>query len=180
LLDSLASRLVSTRPRQKVLGVILDSDPDGVRPDQAVQSRLQQIATRAGAFSPLPTVFPERGLIVDPHPNRPDANRLPRLGIWLMPNNRVLGMLEDLLMALQLNGESFRTLRPSARPFSNGWAISLRWVIVCRVSEPADASRGRLSTGSRAEQLADRAPSGGDQESSTTGNSLRRSARAIA
>lgn len=98
VLDSLASRIVSTRPRQKVLGLILDADIEGLRPDQVIQSRLDQLAARVGTYYPLPTVFPERGLILEPLASRPEADRLPRLGVWLMPNNKAYGMFEDLLM----------------------------------------------------------------------------------
>jgi hypothetical protein len=98
VLDSLASRIVSSRPKQKVLGLILDSDIEGVRPEQVIQSRLDQLAARAGTYYPVPDVFPGEGLIVDPLASRPEADRLPRLGVWLMPNNRAYGMFEDLLM----------------------------------------------------------------------------------
>ena len=98
-LDSLASRIVSTRPRQKVLGLILDADIEGLGPDQVIQSRLDQLAARVGAYYPLPAVFPEDGLILDPLAGRPEADRLPKLGVWLMPNNKAYGMFEDLLMA---------------------------------------------------------------------------------
>lgn len=98
VLDSLASRIVSTRPRQKVLGVVLDADIEGLRPELVIQSRLDQLAARAGTYYPMPAVFPEGGLILDPLASRPEATRLPRLGVWLMPNNRAYGMFEDLLM----------------------------------------------------------------------------------
>jgi len=98
VLDSLASRIVSTRPSQKVLGLILDADIEGLRPDQVIQSRLDQLVARVGTYYPLPNVFPEQGLILDPLASRPEADRLPRLGVWLMPNNKAYGMFEDLLM----------------------------------------------------------------------------------
>ena len=98
VLDSLASRIVSTRPRQRVLGLILDADIEGLRPDQVIQSRLDQLAARVGTYYPLPAVFPEGGLILDPLASRPEADRLPKLGVWLMPNNKAYGMFEDLLM----------------------------------------------------------------------------------
>src|ERR1035438_4963422 len=98
VLDSLASRIVSTRPRQKILGLILDSDIEGVHPEQVIQSRLDQLGARVGTYYPLPTVFPDGGLIIDPLSSRPEADRLPKLGVWLMPNNKAYGMFEDLLM----------------------------------------------------------------------------------
>jgi hypothetical protein len=97
-LDSLASRIVSSRPRQKVLGLILDADIEGLGSDQVIQSRLEQLVARVGTYYPLPAVFPEGGLILDPLASRPEADRLPKLGVWLMPNNKAYGMFEDLLM----------------------------------------------------------------------------------
>jgi hypothetical protein len=46
----------------------------------------------------LPDEFPEVGLIIDPLPGRKSKRTLPRIGVWLMPNNRAFGMFEDLLM----------------------------------------------------------------------------------
>jgi hypothetical protein len=83
---------------QKVLGLVLDADIEGSHPDQVIQSRLDQLVARAGTYYPLPAVFPEQGLILEPLGSRPDADRLPRLGVWLMPNNKAYGMFEDLLM----------------------------------------------------------------------------------
>lgn len=99
VLDSLASRMVRTTSRQKVLGLILDADIEGLGSEQVIQGRLGQLAARVGRYYPLPTVFPEQGLIVDPLATMPEADRLPRLGVWLMPNNKACGMFEDLLMA---------------------------------------------------------------------------------
>jgi hypothetical protein len=53
---------------------------------------------RVGTYYPLPAVFPEQGLILDPLASRPESDRLPRLGVWLMPDNKAYGMFEDLLM----------------------------------------------------------------------------------
>jgi hypothetical protein len=98
VLDSLAARLVSSQRKQKVLGVILDSDIEGLTPDQVIASRLDQLVSRAGQYYHLPGSFPSDGLIVDPLSSRLEAARLPTLGVWLMPNNRSHGMFEDLLM----------------------------------------------------------------------------------
>ena len=106
VLDSLASRVVSTQPRQKVLGLILDSDIEDLSPDHVIESRLAQLADRVGTYYPLPTVFPNAGLIVDPVATGFGAKRLPKLGVWLMPNNRAYGMFEDLLMSCLSDGAS--------------------------------------------------------------------------
>jgi len=98
VLDNLAARLVSSTPKQKVLGLVLDADIEGLNPSKVVQSRLDQLASRAGAYYHFPVVFPEDGLVLDPLADRPDVDRLPRLGVWLMPNNEAFGMFEDLLI----------------------------------------------------------------------------------
>ncbi len=98
VLISLAARVVSSRPKQKGLGLILDADIEGVAPEDVVGARLQQMAARVGTYYPLPTLFPDEGLVLDPIASRPDADRLPKLGVWLMPNNKAWGMFEDLLM----------------------------------------------------------------------------------
>lgn len=98
VLDSLAARLVSSTPKQKTLGVLLDADIDGINPMQVVQSRFDQLKSRVGDFYTMPNAFPENGLILSPLSTRPDASRLPRLGVWLMPDNKRFGMFEDLLV----------------------------------------------------------------------------------
>jgi hypothetical protein len=98
VLDSLASRIVSPSRTQRVLGLILDADIEGLHPDQVIQARLDQLAARVGTYYPLPAAFPEEGLILEPLASRPEADRLPRLGVWLMPDNKAYGMFEDLLM----------------------------------------------------------------------------------
>ena len=95
--------LISSSPKQKILGLILDSDTEGVSADQVIQSRLDQLRARVGEFYPLPDVFPEGGLILNPLASRQDADRLPKLGVWLMPNNKAYGMLEDLLIEALLD-----------------------------------------------------------------------------
>jgi hypothetical protein len=54
---------------------------------------------RVGTYYPLPSVFPEQGLILNSLASRPEGDHLPKLGVWLMPNNKAYGMFEDLLMA---------------------------------------------------------------------------------
>ncbi|HWD00600.1 MAG TPA: DUF3226 domain-containing protein [Candidatus Sulfopaludibacter sp.] len=122
VLDSLASRIVSTRPKQKVLGVILDSDVEGVSPEQVIQSRLDQLKARVGTYYTLPATFPHGGLILNPLASRPDADRLPKLGVWLMPNNKAYGMFEDLLMASLADQASAYTAAVVMRAKTDGVA----------------------------------------------------------
>ena len=98
-LDSLSARLVTTEPRQKILGLVLDSDIAGLTEAEVIQARLNQLVSRINPFYKLPSVFPEAGMILMPRQERADAARLPKLGVWLMPNNKAYGMLEDLLSA---------------------------------------------------------------------------------
>lgn len=98
VLDMVAATLVDTTRAKRVLGLVLDSDIEGVPPDKVVQSRLDQLRYRTDGYYSLPDTFPEQGLIVSPVRTRPDAHRLPKLGVWLMPNNRSWGMFEDLLI----------------------------------------------------------------------------------
>ena len=108
VLDSLAARLVSSRHKQKILGLILDSDMEGPPPNEVIASRLDQLVSRAGQYYPLPASFPSDGLIVDPLSGRPEAARLPKLGVWLMPNNQSHGMFEDLLaQSMSLEAEEY-------------------------------------------------------------------------
>lgn len=103
VLESLAARLVGSSPRQKILGLILDSDIQGVSPDQIIRSRLDQLRTRVGEFYSLPESFPEDGLVLDPDASKQNSERLPKLGVWLMPNNKAYGMFEDLLIEALLD-----------------------------------------------------------------------------
>jgi hypothetical protein len=66
VLDEFASRLVDQGTKHKILGLILDSDTEGVNADQVIQSRRDQLRARAGPFYSVPDAFPETGLILNP------------------------------------------------------------------------------------------------------------------
>lgn len=80
------------RPKQtgiKVLAAIIDADTD-------LLSRWAQICGAVERFGyNLPDKPARDGTILEP----PDSNR-PRLGLWLMPDNQLSGMLEDFLLQL--------------------------------------------------------------------------------
>lgn len=65
------------------LGVVVDADDDAA----ARWARIRGIFTDLG-YGELPDAVPAGGLVMHP-PN------LPHLGIWIMPDNTVPGMLED-------------------------------------------------------------------------------------
>ena len=71
----------------EALGVVIDANGDAVR-------RWSQIRVRcSNEFDELPHEIPENGLEVD-------HRECPRFGVWIMPDNRFRGMLEDFLIRL--------------------------------------------------------------------------------
>lgn len=73
------------------LGIILDADTDLQARWQAVTARLS-----AAGYTSLPAAPLPEGTVVEP----PADSLLPRVGIWLMPNNQAPGILEDFLRFL--------------------------------------------------------------------------------
>lgn len=98
VLNQLSAKLVQPNLQQKILGLILDADIEGSTTREVIQRRLAQLKDRIGVDYDLPDMFPESGLIIDPLPGRRAIGALPRIGVWLMPNNKAFGMFEDLLM----------------------------------------------------------------------------------
>jgi hypothetical protein len=98
VLKKMSGRLADGNSPQKVLGLILDTDIEGSTEADAIQRRWAQLKNKITAGYDLPDDFPELGLIVDPLPGRKAKGSLPRIGVWLMPNNKAFGMFEDLLM----------------------------------------------------------------------------------
>jgi hypothetical protein len=78
--------------------LILDTDIEGTTEVDAVQRRWTQLKNKITTGYDLPDNFPDAGLLVDPMPGRRSKGTLPRIGVWLMPNNKAFGMFEDLLM----------------------------------------------------------------------------------
>ena len=71
----------------EALGVVIDANGDARR-------RWSQVRDRClNEFDGLPDEIPEEGLKV----NHRDG---PRFGVWIMPDNRFCGMLEDFLIRL--------------------------------------------------------------------------------
>jgi hypothetical protein len=87
-----------------VLGVILDADTDLAASWQSVADRLREAGYQG--IEPLPD---KNGTILMPPSG---SNLLPKIGIWLMPNNCVPGILEDFLQFLVPEGDA---LLPHAR-----------------------------------------------------------------
>lgn len=92
LIEMLSAVVVGSGTTKKILGAVLDADAD-----TGVEARLQSIKNRLQSAYDLPDVFPAEGLILHPRQTPPSRNRLPTIGIWLMPDNIKDGIFEDLL-----------------------------------------------------------------------------------
>lgn len=89
LIDGIEVRLKESEI--SVVGIIVDADIDIGARWRAISERL----VRAG-FGPVPPMLPHDGLVLDP----PPGTLLPRAGVWMMPDNKVPGILEDFLAFL--------------------------------------------------------------------------------
>lgn len=94
LLDSFPVRLKESGDGN-ILGVVVDADTDLNFRWQSLRNRLTQAGYEAVPDSPM-----NDGTILDP----PVGTLLPRVGIWIMPDNQVEGILEDFLRFLVPEG----------------------------------------------------------------------------
>jgi hypothetical protein len=79
--------LLRENTQPEVIGVILDADND-------ISKSYQDIKSKAETFyKKLPDIIPKKGLIHN-------ENGLPKLGIWIMPNNKDNGALEEFYLEL--------------------------------------------------------------------------------
>lgn len=103
--------LLSTTPgkRPTVMGIVLDSDTDAAASTSGTDQRWSQVRDRLSGFGyKIPSKPLSKGtVIVGP-------GRLPKVGIWLMPNNQKAGMLEDFLLSLA-SGETVDYIRTCVR-----------------------------------------------------------------
>ena len=86
--------LIATLPRKlkeenlQTLGIVVDADLDLAARWQAVTNKLREFG-----YQNIPKVPPETGWI-DIQPE------LPKIGVWVMPDNKLPGMLEDFVAYL--------------------------------------------------------------------------------
>ncbi len=84
-------RLLSSFPVQlkgsavQALGIMIDADLDAAGRWAGIKSDLDRVG-----YSSYPAELPAEGLILD-------EEGLPRVGVWIMPNNATNGMLEDFV-----------------------------------------------------------------------------------
>jgi len=100
VLDVLSGMTEASTKTQMILGAVLDADQCNIEDaaDSGIRSRIRSLHGRLGKFYAVPDRFPDEGLILAPTEEL-DRNRLPVLGIWLMPDNVRDGIFEDLLRA---------------------------------------------------------------------------------
>lgn len=97
LLRSIRQQLMT--PRLRTLGMVLDADENLGRRWQAVADRLVN-----EGYTSVPGVPDRNGTIIDEFDK-------PKVGIWLMPDNQLPGMLEDFVLNLIPQDDA---LRPKA------------------------------------------------------------------
>lgn len=95
LLEGIGARLKESDIR--VLGILLDADTNLQARWQAVTARLN-----AAGYQRIPVSPDPEGTVLEP----PGSSLLPRVGIWLMPDNRLAGILEDFLHFLIPEGDA--------------------------------------------------------------------------
>ncbi|MDD5274319.1 MAG: hypothetical protein PHU14_16575 [Methylovulum sp.] len=84
------SGLLATREQITTIGIVIDADnPNLAAKWQAVKDRLQKSGITSFPETPEPS-----GTII------PADDTCPRIGVWLMPNNQLDGMLEDFCSQL--------------------------------------------------------------------------------
>jgi hypothetical protein len=86
-------------PGLRTLGVVLDADENLERRWQAISDRLSK-----EGYTALPGVPDRAGTIIEEFDK-------PKVGIWLMPDNQLPGMLEDFVVHLIPQDDG---LRPKA------------------------------------------------------------------
>jgi hypothetical protein len=74
-----------------VVGVVVDADEDLGRRWEDIRSRFEE-----AGYPNLPAAPDPAGTVLEP----PDDSLLPRAGVWLMPDNKTPGILEDFLRFL--------------------------------------------------------------------------------
>jgi len=90
LLESLKVRLTLSEEGD-IIGVVIDADTEISDRWKSIRNRIISVGYQNVPDQPAPD-----GTILDP----PAGTYLPRLGVWVMPNNQTSGILEDFLRFL--------------------------------------------------------------------------------
>ena len=95
LLEDLSARLLILT-EDDIIGVVVDADTSPSGRWQGIRQRLVDAGYRSLPRNPAPA-----GIVLDALPDL----FLPKIGIWIMPNNRNEGNLEDFLRFLVPQGD---------------------------------------------------------------------------
>lgn len=114
LLDELDAELDESD--LQVMGIVVDADTDLMARWQSLSARLSD---KDCGYPPLPEIPDVNGTVVR-------VEGLPVIGIWVMPDNQLNGMLEDFVATLIPNGDALwpyakqcvAAINPEDRPFS--------------------------------------------------------------
>lgn len=93
LLETLHLRLREANGDGDAVGIVVDADTDLPARWQSLRGRLIQ-----AGYQDVPQIPGANGTILEP-PADPQS-LLPRVGVWIMPDNRTTGILEDFLRLL--------------------------------------------------------------------------------
>lgn len=88
VINAILPRLRQAREVGDVVGILADADESAQNRWQAIRQRIL-----AAGYADVPEQLPAGGVIIEP----PADTILPRAGVWIMPDNRAPGILEDFL-----------------------------------------------------------------------------------
>ena len=88
VINAILPRLRQAREVGDVIGILVDADESAQNRWQAIRQRIL-----AAGYADVPEQLPAGGVIIEP----PADTILPRAGVWIMPDNRAPGILEDFL-----------------------------------------------------------------------------------
>ena len=91
LIESIGVRLPLLIEEGDVVGIVIDADTEISNRWKSIRNRIIGVGYQNVPDQPDPD-----GTILDP----PSGTYLPRLGVWIMPNNQTSGILEDFLRFL--------------------------------------------------------------------------------
>ena len=91
LLTNVTDQIRTSGGEGDIVGVVIDADTDLAARWQSIRDRL----TRA-EYQDVPAQPAPNGTVLEP----PEESPLPRVGVWIMPDNRNPGILEDFLRFL--------------------------------------------------------------------------------
>ena len=91
LIQNIPVQIKASSEEGDVVGVVIDTDTNLDARWQSIRERLIRIGYRN-----VPTLPDPRGTVLDP----PAESLLPKAGIWIMPDNKTPGILEDFLRFL--------------------------------------------------------------------------------